>query len=117
MLDLRVFELAERLALQAKNVERTVRVSGNLRGNNGDILVSAAIEGLGVILEPTFLVFEALRQKRLVRILSDWEADEFSVFAVYPNRKFLPPKVRSFIDFLADRFGPEPYWDFNGKQK
>ena len=100
-----------------KNVERTVRVSGNLRGNNGDILVSAAIEGLGVILEPTFLVFEALRQKRLVRILSDWEADEFSVFAVYPNRKFLPPKVRSFIDFLADRFGPEPYWDFNGKQK
>lgn len=100
-----------------KNVERTVRVSGNLRGNNGDILVNAAIEGLGVILEPTFLVFEALRQKRLVRILSDWEADEFSVFAVYPNRKFLPPKVRSFIDFLADRFGPEPYWDFNGKQK
>lgn len=100
-----------------KNVERTVRVSGNLRGNNGDILVNAAIEGLGVILEPTLLVFEALRQKRLVRILSDWETDEFSVFAVYPNRKFLPPKVRSFIDFLADRFGPEPYWDFNGKQK
>jgi len=92
-------------------VERRVRISGNLRGNNGNILVNAAIEGLGVILEPNFLVFEALRQKRLVRILSDWETDELSVFAVYPNRKYLPPKVRSFIDFLADRFGPEPYWD------
>jgi DNA-binding transcriptional LysR family regulator len=34
-----------------------------------------------------------------------------TVFVVYPNRKFLPPKVRSFIDFLAERFGPEPYWD------
>lgn len=98
-------------------VERRVRISGNLRGNNGNILVNAAMEGLGVILEPDFLVFEALRQKRLVRILSDWQTDELSVFAVYPNRKFLPPKVRSFIDFLADRFGPEPYWDLHGKQK
>lgn len=94
-----------------KSVERTVRVSGNLRGNNGDILVNAAIEGLGVILHPTFLVFEALQKKKLVRILPDWEADELSVFAVYPHRKFLPPKVRSFIDFLAERFAPEPYWD------
>jgi len=94
-------------------VERTVRVSGNLRGNNGDILMNAAIEGLGVVYEPTFLVYEALRRKRLIRVLPEWEGDEFSVFAVYPNRKFLPPKVRNFIDFLAERFGPAPYWDFN----
>ncbi len=100
-----------------KGVERKVRVSGNLRGNNGDILATAAIEGLGVILHPTFLVYEALRQKKLVRILTDWEADDLAVFAVYPNRKYLPPKVRSFIDFLAARFGPEPYWDFSTKQK
>jgi len=58
---------------------------------------------------PTFLVYEALRKKKLVRILSDWKVDDLTVFAVYPNRKFLPPKVRSFIDFLAERFGPEPY--------
>ncbi len=91
--------------------ERTVPVSGNLHGNNGDILMNAAIEGLGAILLPTFLVYEALRRKQLVRILSSWQADELGVFAVYPHRKFLPPKVRSFIDFLAERFGPEPYWD------
>ena len=90
---------------------RTVPVSGNLHGNNGDILMNAAIEGLGVILLPTFLVYEALRRKQLVRILSNWQTDELGVFAVYPHRKFLPPKVRSFIDFLAERFGPEPYWD------
>jgi DNA-binding transcriptional LysR family regulator len=98
-------------------VERKVLVSGGLRGNSGDILRNAAIEGLGVILQPTFLIYEALREKKLVRILPDWEADELTVFAVYPNRKFLPPKVRSFIDFLAVRFGPEPYWDFDLKQK
>lgn len=100
-----------------KGIERKVSVSGNLRGNNGDILRTAAIEGLGVILHPTFLVYEALREKKLVRILSDWEVDDLTVFAVYPNRKYLPPKVRSFIDFLVARFGPEPYWDFDGKRK
>lgn len=94
-----------------KGVQRKVRVSGSLRGNNGDILVNAAIEGMGVILQPTFLAYEALREGKLVRILPAWEADELSVFAVYPHRKYLPPKVRSFIDFLAGRFGPEPYWD------
>jgi DNA-binding transcriptional LysR family regulator len=100
-----------------KGVDQTVPISGNLRGNNGDILVIAAIEGLGVALQPTFVIYEALRQKKLVRILADWEADELSVFAVYPNRKFLPPKVRSFIDFIAERFGSEPYWDVDSKQK
>ncbi len=99
-----------------KGVERKVRISGNLRGNNGDILSTAAIEGLGVILHPSFLVYEALREKKLVRILSDWKVDDLTVFAVYPNRKFLPPKVRSFIDFLTERFGPEPYWDFGSTQ-
>jgi DNA-binding transcriptional LysR family regulator len=94
-----------------KGAERKVLVSGDLRGNSGEILRNAAVEGLGVILQPTFLIYEALREKKLVRILPDWEADEMTVFVVYPNRKFLPPKVRSFIDFLAERFGPEPYWD------
>ena len=91
--------------------DQTVKVSGNLHGNNGDILCSAAIEGLGVILQPTFLVYEALRRQKLVRILDGWSADELTIFAVYPNRQFLPPKVRSFIDFLVERFGPHPYWD------
>ena len=100
-----------------KEEERKVRVSGSLRGNNGNILVNAAIEGLGVILHPTFSVYEALRDEQLVRILADWETDDLTVFAVYPHRKFLPPKVRSFIDFLAERFGPEPYWDFDSRKK
>ena len=107
----------QKIAKRRKGVERKVQVSGNLRGNNGQSLVNAAIDGLGVILQPTFLAYEALRRKQLVRILQDWEADHLTVFAVYPNRKFLPPKVRSFIDFLAERFGPEPYWDLDIKQK
>jgi DNA-binding transcriptional LysR family regulator len=98
-------------------VERTVRVSGNLRSNNSEVLLNAAVEGLGVIYEPTFLAYEALRQRWLVRVLPDWEPDEFSMFAVYPSRKFVSPKVRSFVDFLVERFGLEPYWDLDVKQK
>lgn len=89
----------------------TVKVSGNLHGNHGEILCNAAIDGLGIILQPTFLVHDAIRAKKLVRILPGWETDELKIYAVYPHRKFLPPKVRSFVDFLVERFGPEPYWD------
>lgn len=91
-------------------VERKVRIAGNLRGNNGSMMVKPAIDGLGVIVEPDFLVGEALRQRRLVLILPDWESTELSLYAVYTNRKFLPPKVRSFVDFLVEYFEPVPYW-------
>jgi DNA-binding transcriptional LysR family regulator len=88
-----------------------VKVAGNLHGNNGDILCNAAVAGLGIVLQPTFIAYEALRSKKLVRILKGWETDVLTVHAVYPHRQFLPPKVRSFIDFLVEHFGPEPYWD------
>jgi len=92
--------------------DQVVKVSGNAHGNNGDILCSAAAEGLGVVVQPSFLVYELLRAKKLVRILEGWEAGgEFTVYAVYPSRQFLAPKVRSFIDFLVERFGHDPYWD------
>jgi DNA-binding transcriptional LysR family regulator len=76
-------------------------------------LMNAAMEGLGVILQPTFLAYGALREGKLVRILQDREHADLGVYAVYPNRTFLPPKVRSFIDLLVARLGPEPYWDLH----
>src|SRR5438270_647246 len=64
----------------------------------------------GVIRQPAFVLADALRKKTLVRVLPDWSAGEHGVFAVYPNRQYLPPKVRTFIDFLAERFGQESDW-------
>ena len=91
--------------------ESRVKVAGNLHGNNGNIICDAAAAGLGVIVQPTFLVYELLRTRKLVRILDGWEAEALTIYAVYPNRQFLPPKVRSFIDFMVERFSDEPYWD------
>ena len=59
---------------------------------------------------------EHLRAGRLVPLFPDWTPDSYTVYAVYPHRQFLPSKVRSFIDFLVARFGPEPYWDSDNGQ-
>jgi DNA-binding transcriptional LysR family regulator len=91
--------------------EQTVKVGGTLHANNGDILSRAAADGLGVIVQPTFLIDELLREKKLMRVLEGWEADSLTIFAVYPSRQFLAPKVRSFIDFMVTHFGDKPYWD------
>jgi DNA-binding transcriptional LysR family regulator len=92
--------------------ERRLKVSGPLRVNNGDALLAAALGGLGVALLPCFICGDDLRAGRLVRVLPDWEASaDSAVSAVYPAARHLSPKVRAFVDFLAERFGDKPYWD------
>ena len=60
----------------------------------------------------TFIIGEALRQGRLQPVLRDWAAGSpVAVHAIYPASRNLSPKVRVFVDFLAERFAPEPYWD------
>ena len=91
--------------------EQTVKVGGTLHANNGDILSRAAADGLGVTVQPTFLIDGLFREKKLMRVLEGWEADSLTIFAVYPSRQFLPAKVRSFIDFMLEHFGDKPSWD------
>jgi DNA-binding transcriptional LysR family regulator len=94
--------------------ETAVRVSGNCRCNNGELLASAAAAGLGLVCEPSFIVDEALRARKLIRVLPGWDAEPLTVYAVYANRSFLPPKVRSLIDFLAAWFQKTPDWQSVG---
>ncbi|MGO1118794.1 LysR family transcriptional regulator [Rhodovibrionaceae bacterium A322] len=91
---------------------RRIRTSARLSINNGDAIMQAAQSGLGICVEPTFIAGEALRQGKLVRLLPDWELGvDYAMYAVYPARRNLPPKVRVFVDFLINHFGPNPYWD------
>lgn len=92
-------------------ISTSVRVQGSFHGNNGNILCDAAADGLGIIYQPSFLTHELLRSGSLVRLLPEWETDTFWAYAVYPHRQFLPPKVRTFIDFMVEFFGTQPYWD------
>ncbi|MDP6571960.1 MAG: LysR family transcriptional regulator [Rhodospirillales bacterium] len=89
----------------------SVKVSGTFMANNGEALSAAAIAGTGVALLPTFIAGPDLRAGRLRAVLGDYEETGPSIYAVYPHARHLSAKVRAFVDFLAARFGPEPYWD------
>jgi DNA-binding transcriptional LysR family regulator len=93
----------------------SVRVSGNCRCNNGELLARSAEAGLGIIYEPSFIVEDAIRSGKLVRLLPDWESETFVIYAAYANRDFLPPKVRTLIDFLAKWFEHRPSLEPVGK--
>jgi len=101
----------DELSLQRGSEQRTVSVSGNLRVNNGDVIASAAAAGLGIAISPSFLVHELLHRGEVIRVLGDWEIPSIGIHAVYPPGRAIPAKTRSLIDFLVERFGPEPYWD------
>lgn len=88
-----------------------ISVTGRVHMNNGDALREAAVAGLGIILTPTFIVGEDLKSGRLVRVMPEWSAPEIAVYAVYPPGRHLSAKVRAFVDYLAEYFGPQPYWD------
>lgn len=89
----------------------SVRVNGPVCANNGEILRAAAVAGLGIAMQPTFLAYEEICSGRLEILLADFSPPEVAVYAVYPSRRFLSAKVRTFIDFLSGHFGDEPAWD------
>lgn len=91
--------------------EISVPVTGNLRINDNEALWRAVLGGGGIALLPTFLIGEDLQRGALQAALIDYTPLERSVYAVYLPNRHLSPKVRTFIDFLVARFGPQPYWD------
>jgi DNA-binding transcriptional LysR family regulator len=82
----------------------SVRVRPRLWTNNGDTSVAAAVRGAGIDLQPTFLIAEELASGRLVEVLSAYRSIELGVYAMYPSRKFVAPKVRALLDFLTAAF-------------
>lgn len=90
--------------------ERPARVSGPLHSNNGDLLGAAAVQGVGIALEPDFIVGADLKAGRLVPLLESYAAPVSAIYAVYASRRFLSAKVRAFVDFLAERFAKNQNW-------
>jgi len=86
-----------------------VRVGGG--ANDGETLMEIALAGHGIVMLPTFLAGDALAAGRLVPVLPGWEGEQMGIYAVYPSRLHLSAKVRSFVDFLAERFAGLPTWE------
>jgi DNA-binding transcriptional LysR family regulator len=84
-----------------KGAPATVRVSGNLTTNSGEMLNRAALQGIGICLAAGFLIGDDLESGRLVRLLPEYRPVELSMNAIYPHRHYLSAKVRTFIDLLV----------------
>jgi len=84
-------------------------VHGPMHSNNTLVLLGACRGGLGVALLPEFVATAALRDGTLRRVLPAWASPEQAIYAVYPTARFIPAKVRAFVEFVAQRLrGPGP---------
>jgi DNA-binding transcriptional LysR family regulator len=89
----------------------SVKVPIRMLANSGDYLLEAALAGLGIVVEPVFIAYEAIEQGRLIPVLTDYSWSDAAAYAVYPTTRHLSRRVRVMIDFLLERFGEAPYWD------
>jgi len=94
----------------AAGAVHAVKVSGPVHSNNGGMLTALSIAGMGVQLEPDIVVADEVRAGRLVPLLPGYVAASLPIHALYPSRRHLSAKVRTFVDFLVARFEAEPPW-------
>lgn len=87
-----------------------IPVNGNLRINSSQSLVKAAVAGIGLVKLSSFMVIEELKKGTLEEVLTSYCERGIDIHAAYPNQRYLPYKVRLFIDFLIERFKSEGYW-------
>jgi DNA-binding transcriptional LysR family regulator len=89
---------------------QSVKISGNIISNSPETLRYLLLNGQGIFLAPSFIIFDDVAAGRLVRVMPDYHAVEFTINAIYPDRSHLPTKVRLFIDLLAERFAEHRKW-------
>lgn len=89
---------------------KSIPVQGRLQANNGDALQEAALRGLGIAFQPTFITAQAVQAGLLEPLLADYTSTELHIFAVFPGTRYVPHRVRTLVDYMAERLGPQPYW-------
>ena len=86
----------------------TVKTRGNLTTNDGEIAVSWALDGHGILMRAEWDIARYLQSGRLVQVLPQWQTPEADVYAVYREQLQLSTRVRAFVDFLATAFAAMP---------
>lgn len=89
--------------LQTSQGPRKFEVEGPFDSDDGDVLTAWAIAGRGIVCKPRFDVEPFIRDGRLKVILADFPPAAIKLAAVYPHREFQDPKIRLFLDFMAER--------------
>ncbi len=77
-----------------------IKVSGRMQANMADPIRVAAVNGLGIVMLPRYIVGRDIEKGKLQPLLEDYAIDPMPIHAVYPHRKYLSTKVRVFIEYL-----------------
>lgn len=88
----------------------SVPVDGNLSANDEFVLLSAAVQGAGIALQPTYSAAPLIAAGQLVALLPDCAPQRMGIYGIYSSRQYLPPALRAMLDFLLDWFGSHPGW-------
>lgn len=88
-----------------------VNVDGCIDANQGELLRDAAVAGLGIATHSIWHIVDDLRSGRLQVVLPDYALPDTGIHAVMPQRRLVPPRVRAFVDFVAEKFGETPPWE------
>lgn len=88
-----------------------VKVGGNLACNDGELLFSWVRQGVGLGWRSTWEIQGELRRGELVTVLDEFALPDYDIQAVYPQQRYLPAKVRHFIDYLRELYSAPGYWD------
>ncbi len=99
----------DELRFSREDEVRVLPVKGLLEANDGQVLRAAALEGLGILVQPKYIIYEELVAGRLVPVLDHWDLPRLTINIAYPNRQYLPAKTRTFIDFLVEHFHKMDY--------
>ena len=94
-----------------KGKESKTKIQPYLKSSTGEFLRDAAVEGLGIVIVPTFIAYKEIEQGKLVLILEEYTPPQVAAYAIYPQTRHLSLRVRTFVDFLVQRFEGTPYWD------
>lgn len=97
----------EQWVLMDKSSELSVPLTGRTLVNSIGVVQAMAESGQGVALLPTFICQHPQVRDRLVRVLPDWQGQTDAVHLVYPQQRFMPPKLRAFIDLALDELRPQ----------
>ena len=88
-----------------------VRVAGNLDCNDGELLFDWVKQGLGIGWRSTWEIQAELKRGELVTVLDEFALPAYDIQAVYPQQRYLPAKVRFFIDYLKTIYNAPGYWE------
>jgi DNA-binding transcriptional LysR family regulator len=91
--------------------EIRTKIHPYLKASTGEFLKDAAVEGMGIIMVPSFIAYKEIERGALVPILKDYKIPHVDAYAIYPQTRHLSQRVRAFVDFLVKRFEGTPYWD------